>query len=148
MVWWLLAAAEAAALVVVAPRLWRAARGAHRLVAGGDVVGAGSISVVIPARNEAARIADCLAALRGAPGVLEVIVVDDESSDATAQIAEQCGATVVRTRANECADTNGEKRCREWCEEERLRYATDRDQQQRCYEGERSNQHTAELTPR
>jgi len=99
LVWWLLAAAEAAALVVVAPRLWRAARGAHRLVAGGDVVGAGSISVVIPARNEAARIADCLAALRGAPGVLEVIVVDDESSDATAQIAEQCGATVVRGAA-------------------------------------------------
>ncbi|NDH36930.1 MAG: glycosyltransferase [Acidimicrobiia bacterium] len=58
-----------------------------------------TISVVIPARNEAARIADCLAALRGAPGVLEVIVVDDESSDATAQIAEQCGATVVRGAA-------------------------------------------------
>ena len=110
LVWWLLAAAEAAALVVIAPRLWRAARGARRLVttssevtdltptvAGDDTRPA--ISVVIPARNEAARIADCLAPLRSAPGVLEVIVVDDESSDATAQIAEQYGATVVRGAA-------------------------------------------------
>ena len=110
LVWWLLAAAEAAALVVIAPRLWRAARGARRLVttssevtdltptvAGDDTRPA--ISIVIPARNEAARIADCLAPLRSAPGVLEVIVVDDESSDATAQIAEQHGATVVRGAA-------------------------------------------------
>jgi dolichol-phosphate mannosyltransferase len=110
LVWWLPAAAEAAALVVIAPRLWRAARGARRLVTtSSEVAGltptvAGddtrpAISVVIPARNEAARIADCLAPLCGAPGVLEVIVVDDESSDATAQIAEQHGATVVHGAA-------------------------------------------------
>jgi dolichol-phosphate mannosyltransferase len=55
-----------------------------------------TISVVIPARNEALRITACLQAVVGAPGVLEVIVVDDESSDATALVAQQLGATVVR----------------------------------------------------
>ena len=105
--WWSLAAAEAIALVVVAPRLWRAARGARRLVTTSSEtadltrtsVGNSdhpSISVVIPARNEAERIAACLAPLRGAPRVLEVIIVDDESTDAIAQIAEQYGATAVR----------------------------------------------------
>ena len=110
LVWWLLTAAEAAALVVVAPRLWRAARGARRLVTtSSEVTGLTptatgddtrpAISVVIPARNEAVRITDCLAPLRGAPGVLEVIVVDDESSDDTAQMAERLGAIVVRGAA-------------------------------------------------
>ncbi|NDG77406.1 MAG: glycosyltransferase [Acidimicrobiia bacterium] len=98
LVWWLLATAEAAALIAVAPRLWRAARGAQRLVAGGDD-DAVVISVVIPARDEAARLAECLSPLRDAPGVLEVIVVDDESTDATAAIAEQHGALVVRGAA-------------------------------------------------
>jgi dolichol-phosphate mannosyltransferase len=55
----------------------------------------GSISVVIPARNEAARISPLLEASVGAPGVSEVIVVDDESSDATADLAARFGARVV-----------------------------------------------------
>jgi dolichol-phosphate mannosyltransferase len=54
------------------------------------------ITVVIPARDEAARIAPCLRAMVGAPGVAEVIVVDDESTDGTTQIAESLGARVVR----------------------------------------------------
>ncbi len=58
------------------------------------------ISVVIPARNEAHRIGSCLEALaaqRGAAGDLQVIVVDDGSSDATAEVSRVGGATVVRT---------------------------------------------------
>ena len=54
-----------------------------------------TISVVIPARDEAQRIGPLLDAIVGAPGVAEVIVVDDQSSDATAEIARQAGATVV-----------------------------------------------------
>ena len=54
-----------------------------------------SISVVIPARDEAARIGPLLAAVIGAPRVSEVIVVDDESGDATAEIARFAGATVI-----------------------------------------------------
>jgi len=104
-VWWLLAAAEVVALVVVAPRLFRSARGGRRLVAVDDdrtrlaaptsPAELPRISVVVPARNEAARIAECLEPLRDAPGVLEVIVVDDESTDHTATIAREHGARVV-----------------------------------------------------
>lgn len=55
-----------------------------------------SISVVIPARDEARRIGPLLATIVGAPGVDEVIVVDDCSSDDTARLAAAAGATVVR----------------------------------------------------
>ena len=100
---WLLAAAELVALAAVAPRLWRAARGGTRLRAHvatamqsrGEAT-MPRVSVVIPARNESARLAECLAPLREAPGVVEVIVVDDESTDDTAAIAAAHGAQVVR----------------------------------------------------
>ena len=54
-----------------------------------------SISVVIPARNEAARIGACLQSLINAPGVSEVLVVDDCSHDDTAAVARSLGARVV-----------------------------------------------------
>jgi dolichol-phosphate mannosyltransferase len=54
-----------------------------------------SISVVIPARNEAQRLPECLQSVVGAPGVTEVIVVDDCSDDDTAAISRGAGATVV-----------------------------------------------------
>ncbi len=54
-----------------------------------------TISVVIPARDEAGRIGPLLAAIVGAPGVGEVIVVDDQSSDDTAELARRAGATVI-----------------------------------------------------
>jgi chlorobactene glucosyltransferase len=48
------------------------------------------ISVIIPARDEARNIADCLrSVLASAYGNLEVIVVDDHSSDGTAAIAQR-----------------------------------------------------------
>ena len=54
-----------------------------------------TISVVIPARDEAERIGPLLDRIVGAPGVSEVIVVDDQSSDATATISDAAGATVI-----------------------------------------------------
>ena len=57
-----------------------------------------TISVIIPARNEARRIGDCLGALREfMPAGLsfELLVGDHSSSDATAAIAAGAGATVV-----------------------------------------------------
>ena len=54
-----------------------------------------TISVVVPARDEAERIAPLLDAVVGAPGVAEVIVVDDQSTDATAEIARRAGTTVI-----------------------------------------------------
>lgn len=53
------------------------------------------ISVVIPAVNEAHRIGDCVSAVRGAPGVGEIIVVDGGSSDGTAEAARTAGARVL-----------------------------------------------------
>jgi dolichol-phosphate mannosyltransferase len=58
----------------------------------------GPISVVVPARDEAARIGPLLATVVGAPGVAEVVVVDDESTDATADVARTAGAHVVTGR--------------------------------------------------
>ena len=50
------------------------------------------VTVIVTTKNEAARIADCLQALKDFD---EVIVVDSASRDATAQIAMDRGATVI-----------------------------------------------------
>ncbi|MFK7789465.1 MAG: glycosyltransferase [Phycisphaeraceae bacterium] len=56
-------------------------------------------SIIIPAYNEAAQLPHTLPAIREAmaqvPGTGELIVVDNNSKDATAQVAEQLGAKVV-----------------------------------------------------
>ena len=53
------------------------------------------ISVIIPAYNEADVIASTVRSARSLPGVSEVIVVDDGSSDDTVREAESAGATKV-----------------------------------------------------
>ena len=53
-----------------------------------------SLAVVIVAKNEAARIADCIASAAFAD---EVLVLDSGSTDRTAAIAEAAGARVVVT---------------------------------------------------
>lgn len=56
-----------------------------------------TISVVIPSRNDAAFLTTCLEALaRQTRPADEVIVVDADSTDATAEIARAAGARVVR----------------------------------------------------
>jgi dolichol-phosphate mannosyltransferase len=57
-----------------------------------------TVSAVIPARDEAARIGPCVVAARADPGVSEVIVVDDESADGTATVAARAGARVIPGR--------------------------------------------------
>ncbi len=54
-----------------------------------------TVSIVIPARNEAHRIGPLLDVMIDAPGISEVIVVDDESTDGTAAMAAAAGARVV-----------------------------------------------------
>jgi glycosyltransferase involved in cell wall biosynthesis len=59
------------------------------------------VAVIIPALNEeeaiGATVADVLAAM---PGETRVLVVDDGSSDATAEIASEAGSAVVRHATN------------------------------------------------
>jgi dolichol-phosphate mannosyltransferase len=76
-------------------RLAKAACGRSRAGPADRLTPMQSISVVVPARDEAARIGPLLEAIVGAPGVAEVIVVDDQSSDGTADLARAAGARVV-----------------------------------------------------
>ncbi len=54
------------------------------------------IAVLIPAYNEATTIAATVRAALSVPGVNRVVVVDDNSTDDTALLAEQAGAKIVR----------------------------------------------------
>jgi 4,4'-diaponeurosporenoate glycosyltransferase len=71
-------------------------RAASVPVAVGADAAATTVSVIVPARNEAATLPRLLASLLALdPGPLEVIVVDDSSDDDTAAVARRHGATVV-----------------------------------------------------
>ncbi len=88
--------AQAAAAAVVASRLARGSTRRPPLRAGRPRPGGATVSVIIPARDEAARITGCVRGARADPGVREVIVVDDESADGTAAVAAAAGARVIR----------------------------------------------------
>ena len=63
-----------------------------------------ALSVVVPAYNEALRLPPTLERVRkyldGAGARYEIVVVDDGSADATAEVARAQGATVVRNETN------------------------------------------------
>ena len=78
---------------------WIALARLSRLPGTGRGRGTGSVSIIIPARNEASSLPNLLEALPSAfSGFAQVIVVDDESSDETADLARRYGATVVPGR--------------------------------------------------
>jgi dolichol-phosphate mannosyltransferase len=85
---------QAAAAAVVLARL---ARGRHRFapLRPGDLAAGTTVSVVVPARDEAERIRPCLEGVCVDPQVTEVLVVDDRSVDATAAISRSAGAKVL-----------------------------------------------------
>jgi Glycosyltransferase like family 2 len=81
-------------------RLGRAGRRRHRLGPGDPGEVAETVSVVVPARDEAGQIGRCVAAILGQDAkVVEVVVVDDGSRDATAAEAAAAGARVVAAPA-------------------------------------------------
>ena len=79
----------ACARAVTAQYLLAAPEADHTTATGKDVL------IVIPARDEAATIGAMLHRLQAA-GWTDVLVIDDQSSDATGTIARQAGATVLR----------------------------------------------------
>ncbi|MDX1516530.1 MAG: glycosyltransferase family 2 protein [Woeseiaceae bacterium] len=54
-----------------------------------------TLSIIIPAKNEAAAIGDVVAGARSQFPDAEILVVDDGSSDDTARVAEDAGASVI-----------------------------------------------------
>jgi len=58
----------------------------------------GTVSVIVPARNEEANIERVLRSLAGQQSVREILVVDDNSEDRTAEIARALQASVPRLR--------------------------------------------------
>lgn len=71
--------------------LWRLPRPSTEA---GDLVG---VTVVVPARNEAENLARLLPSLAGEGPDVAVVVVDDQSTDGTADVARAHGARVVAT---------------------------------------------------
>jgi hypothetical protein len=59
-----------------------------------------TVAAIIPAKDEGARIAATVRAVRSIPAVDLVVVVDDGSGDATAELAREAGASVVRHARN------------------------------------------------
>lgn len=59
------------------------------------------VSVIVPARNEAATIEECVRSIlaQEVEGGLEVVVADGRSTDGTADLARAAGAKVVENRA-------------------------------------------------
>ncbi len=55
-----------------------------------------AVSVILPARNEQGAVADTVRRVRALLPQAQVIVVDDGSTDATARLAEEGGAMVLR----------------------------------------------------
>jgi glycosyltransferase involved in cell wall biosynthesis len=74
------------------------------------------LSVVITTRNEEANIANCISSFAGFRDEVEVVVVDNFSSDSTRQIAESLGAKVFDKGPERCAQRNFGWRssCGEW----------------------------------
>ncbi|HRA66071.1 MAG TPA: glycosyltransferase, partial [Caldilinea sp.] len=82
------------------PLAWRAEQAFHALPNLPFSSGKGalpSLSIITPARNEARNLCGLLTSLQATcyPGPLEIIVVDDGSTDATSEIARAHGAIVV-----------------------------------------------------
>jgi glycosyltransferase involved in cell wall biosynthesis len=58
--------------------------------------GTRTVSAIVPAYNEAARVGAVLEVLKSHPGLVEIILVDDGSTDGTWKVGREAGVTVIR----------------------------------------------------
>ena len=63
-----------------------------------------TISAIVPARNEEPVIADCIRSIAFQPEVLEILVVNDQSTDRTAEIVRNLMPEIPRLRLLESSD--------------------------------------------
>lgn len=63
-----------------------------------------TISAIIPARNEEAVIADCIRSVAAQPEVSEILVINDQSTDRTAEIVRALAAEIPKLRLLETAE--------------------------------------------
>lgn len=80
------------------------------------------VTVLIPARNEAEVIAVTLAGLRHQGEGLQVVLVDDESNDGTANIAQQSGLPGLRIVQSQTLPSGWSGKL--WAQEQGLAYVT------------------------
>ena len=78
------------------------------LAASTPVEGVPVVVALIPARNEAERIFWTVRSILHIPEVTRVIVIDDNSEDITARLAEEAGAKVIRVRNRASGGSNPE----------------------------------------
>lgn len=77
--------------------------------------GADRVSIVLPARNEAAHIAACVASLRASSWPnLEIMVVDDHSTDGTGDLARAAAAGDTRVQVIAAPDLPGDWFGKQW----------------------------------
>ena len=125
--------------------LYGSARRSPRLLDYRPLTAGSRLSVIIPARDEAVNIEPCLRSiLATAYAPLEVIVVDDRSSDATAKIVARVSATDPRVRLVRGADLPAGWFGKQWALVQGYRAATGA----LLLFADADTRHTAELIPR
>jgi glycosyltransferase involved in cell wall biosynthesis len=62
------------------------------------------VSAIIPARNEEAVVADCVRSLTGQPQIIEILVVNDHSTDGTAEVVRRLTVEFPEVRLLEAPD--------------------------------------------
>jgi len=63
-----------------------------------------TISAIVPARNEEPNIANCVRSIALQPEVLEILVINDQSTDRTAEIVRKLAAEIPNLRLLETSD--------------------------------------------
>jgi len=96
--WAVVGGVAACVWVAIALLPWQPHRTRERIAAADESADLGAVTVLIPARNEASCIAECLAALERQGDNLHVIVIDDQSDDATPSIAARRAQSTAGTR--------------------------------------------------